>query len=131
MICRNLQSTSFFTNFLIVILLMFLKEEYKKMEVCVFEMETKIASLEEEISAIYSEKEEILSRNEDLASQLEVVSEKLKVSNEEMNVLHEEFTSLVRLSLPIFFLVLHFLCLCWTTFGSRNTHERCLDVYIL
>ncbi|KAF4402548.1 hypothetical protein G4B88_012333 [Cannabis sativa] len=67
-----------------------LQEEYKKMEVYAFEMETKISSLKEELSVICAEKEETLSRNEDLTSELEALAEKLNDSNTELNLLQEE-----------------------------------------
>ncbi|PON38650.1 Kinesin-like protein [Parasponia andersonii] len=71
-----------------------LQEEYKKMEVYAFEMETKIASLEEELSAVCREREETLSINEDLASELESLTEKLNSSSSELNLLQEEVSAL-------------------------------------
>ncbi|KAB2631162.1 centromere-associated protein E [Pyrus ussuriensis x Pyrus communis] len=71
-----------------------LQEEYKKMEVDVFEMETKINALEEELSARYREKEDAMSTNETLASELENLSEKLSISSLELEALQEELLAL-------------------------------------
>ncbi|EXC19622.1 Centromere-associated protein E [Morus notabilis] len=71
-----------------------IQEEYKKMEVYAFEMETKIASLEDQLLAVCREKEETFSRSEYLASELEVLSEKLNTSNSELNLLQEEVSGL-------------------------------------
>ncbi|KAF3451459.1 hypothetical protein FNV43_RR07554 [Rhamnella rubrinervis] len=71
-----------------------LQEEYKKMEVYAFEMETKIVSLEDELSAVIREREETLSKNDDLTSELEALSEKLNISNLEVNALQEEVSAL-------------------------------------
>ncbi|GAV72551.1 LOW QUALITY PROTEIN: Kinesin domain-containing protein [Cephalotus follicularis] len=70
-------------------------EDYKKLEVLAFEMETTIASLEDELASAYREKEEAISRNEGLASKLEGLSEKLNISNSERYSLQEEFSSLI------------------------------------
>ncbi|XP_015900577.4 kinesin-like protein KIN-7O isoform X2 [Ziziphus jujuba] len=71
-----------------------LQEEYKKMEVYAFEMETRIVSLEEELSAAVREKEETLSKNDDLTSVLEDLSEKLNISNLELKTSQEEVAAL-------------------------------------
>ncbi|KAH7511752.1 hypothetical protein FEM48_Zijuj12G0016100 [Ziziphus jujuba var. spinosa] len=71
-----------------------LQEEYKKMEVYAFEMETRIVSLEEELSAAVREKEETLSKNDDLTSELEDLSEKLNISNLELKTSQEEVAAL-------------------------------------
>lgn len=78
-----------------------LQEDYKKLEVLAFEMETTIASLEEELAAANQEKEEILARNASLGSELEILSEKLDTSNTEINALQEEISDL-RLKLEKF-----------------------------
>ncbi|XP_062111974.1 kinesin-like protein KIN-7O isoform X3 [Humulus lupulus] len=69
-------------------------QEYKKMEVYAFEMETKISSLGGELSAVTAEMEETLSRNEDLTSELEALAEKLNDSTTELNLLQEEVLEL-------------------------------------
>ncbi|XP_034226435.1 kinesin-like protein KIN-7O isoform X2 [Prunus dulcis] len=71
-----------------------LQEEYKKMEVYAFEMETKMTSLEEELAAVYREKEDAVSISEGLASELENLSEKLSTSNLELEALQEELLAL-------------------------------------
>ncbi|OMP05888.1 hypothetical protein COLO4_08473 [Corchorus olitorius] len=75
-----------------------MQEDYKKLEVLAFEMETTIASLEEELAAANRDKEEAISRNEDLAFELQALTEKLNVSSSEMNALREELSCL-RLSM--------------------------------
>ncbi|KAJ8449786.1 hypothetical protein Cgig2_001442 [Carnegiea gigantea] len=71
-----------------------LQEDYKKLEVLAFEMETTIASLEEELGAANQEKEKIYARNESLSSELEMLSDKLDISNTELNALQEEISDL-------------------------------------
>ncbi|KAL5812063.1 hypothetical protein ACOSQ3_027013 [Xanthoceras sorbifolium] len=71
-----------------------MQEDYKKLEVLAFEMETTIASLEEDLAAAYSEKEEAISRNENFASELEAVSQTLNISNTELNELQEVMSDL-------------------------------------
>ncbi|VVA40301.1 PREDICTED: kinesin [Prunus dulcis] len=67
-----------------------LQDNYKKMEVYAFEMETKMTSLEEELAAVYREKEDAVSINKGLASELENLPEKLSTSNLELEALQEE-----------------------------------------
>ncbi|KAL6272660.1 hypothetical protein ACE6H2_023352 [Prunus campanulata] len=71
-----------------------MQEEYKKMEVYAFEMETKMTSLEEELASVYREKEDAVSISEGLASELENLSEKLSSSNLELDALQEELLAL-------------------------------------
>ncbi|KAJ8759968.1 hypothetical protein K2173_010824 [Erythroxylum novogranatense] len=71
-----------------------MQEDYKKLEVLAFEMETTIASLEEEVVIAQKEKEEAILRNETLSSDLEAVIEQLKLSNAELNLLQEEISRL-------------------------------------
>ncbi|XP_042515640.1 kinesin-like protein KIN-7O isoform X2 [Macadamia integrifolia] len=71
-----------------------LQEEYKKLEVLAFEMETTIASLEEELEAANREKAEAIIRNEVLTSELEAMSCKLESSNLELKMSQEEVLSI-------------------------------------
>ncbi|GAY65395.1 hypothetical protein CUMW_240780 [Citrus unshiu] len=70
-------------------------EDYKKLEILAFEMETAIASLEEQLAAASREREEALTRNENLASELEAKSERFSKSSTELNILREEVSGLV------------------------------------
>lgn len=67
-----------------------LQDDYKKLEVLAFEMETTIASLEEELAAANQEKQELLARNETLSSEIEMLSDKFEMSNNELDALQEE-----------------------------------------
>ncbi|KAL5542545.1 hypothetical protein UlMin_010255 [Ulmus minor] len=69
-------------------------QEYNKLEVYAFELETKIASLEEQLSTEFREKEEIVARNEDMTSELEGLSEKLNTSSLDLSLLQEEISAL-------------------------------------
>ncbi|KAL6987278.1 hypothetical protein U1Q18_013029, partial [Sarracenia purpurea var. burkii] len=80
-------------------------EDYKKLEVLAFEMETTIASLEEELAAANEEKGVAVSRAESLASDFQILSNKLNTSNSELNALQEEVSDLVK-----FFHVFHVFC---------------------
>ncbi|GFY98129.1 P-loop containing nucleoside triphosphate hydrolases superfamily protein [Actinidia rufa] len=71
-----------------------LQEDYKRLEVLAFEMETTIASLEEELTMTNEEKEAAVSKTESLASELDALSDKLNMSNAELNRLQEEFSNL-------------------------------------
>ncbi|KAL9411491.1 hypothetical protein AB3S75_045150 [Citrus x aurantiifolia] len=71
-----------------------MQEDYKKLEILAFEMETAIASLEEQLAAASREREEALSRNENLASELEAKSERFSKSSTELNILREEVSGL-------------------------------------
>ncbi|KAK9664426.1 hypothetical protein RND81_14G041000 [Saponaria officinalis] len=71
-----------------------LQEEYRKLEVLAFEMESTIASLEEDLAAANLEKEDLLARNESLSFELEMLSDKLETSNAELNALNEELLGL-------------------------------------
>lgn len=71
-----------------------LQEDYKKLEVLAFEMETTIASLEEELAAANEEKNVAVSRTESLTSDLQALSDKLSLSNLELNTLQEEVSDL-------------------------------------
>ncbi|CAL5423099.1 unnamed protein product [Camellia sinensis] len=70
------------------------QDEYKKLEVLAFEMETTIASLEEELATANEEKEMAISRSESLASDLQALSDNLNMSNSKMNTLEEEISDL-------------------------------------
>ncbi|RVW35955.1 Kinesin-like protein KIN-7O [Vitis vinifera] len=69
-------------------------EDYKKLEVFAFEMETTIASLEEELAAAYRDKEEAVFRNETLTAELEALSDKLNISNSDLKMFQEKALSL-------------------------------------
>ncbi|TYH47047.1 hypothetical protein ES332_D11G384100v1 [Gossypium tomentosum] len=71
-----------------------MQEDYKKLEVLAFEMETTIASLEKELAAACRDREEAISRSEDLALEFEVLTEKLDISSSEINALQEELSRL-------------------------------------
>ncbi|XP_027069713.2 kinesin-like protein KIN-7O isoform X2 [Coffea arabica] len=70
------------------------QEEYKRLEVLAFEMETTIASLEEELQVTRGEKEEAILKAESLASELHALSEELNMTNVELAALKEEVTCL-------------------------------------
>ncbi|XP_057548898.1 kinesin-like protein KIN-7O isoform X3 [Amaranthus tricolor] len=71
-----------------------LQDDYKKLEVLAFEMETTIASLEEELAAANQEKEKLLATNESLSSEIEMLSEKFDASSSDLNALQEELLDL-------------------------------------
>ncbi|XP_039024894.1 kinesin-like protein KIN-7O [Hibiscus syriacus] len=71
-----------------------MQEEYKKLEVLAFEMETTIASLEEELAAAHRDREEAISRSEDLAIEFEALTKKMDISGSEINALREELSGL-------------------------------------
>nr|GMD44776.1 kinesin-like protein KIN-7O isoform X1 [Ipomoea batatas] len=66
-----------------------MQEEYKKLKVLAFEMETTIASLEEQLTIANEEKEEAESRAGSLASDIQTLSDELNASNAELSVLQE------------------------------------------
>lgn len=70
------------------------QDEYKKLEVLAFEMETTIASLEEELSVAHKEKDEATSQAEGLSCELNTLSEELNMSNMELATLKEEVSCL-------------------------------------
>lgn len=74
------------------------KDEYKKLEVLAFEMETTIASLEEELSVAHKEKDEATSQAEGLSCELHTLSEELNMSKMELATLKEEVSCLVSCS---------------------------------
>ncbi|KAG5537103.1 hypothetical protein RHGRI_024518 [Rhododendron griersonianum] len=71
-----------------------LQEDYKKLEVLAFEMETTIASLEEELAAAREEKDVTVSRTESLTSDLQTLYDKLSLSNLELSTLQGEVSDL-------------------------------------
>ncbi|XP_019429712.1 PREDICTED: kinesin-like protein KIN-7O isoform X2 [Lupinus angustifolius] len=71
-----------------------LQEEYQKLEVFAFELETRITSLEEELAAALKEKEEAISINEGLTSELDDLTEKLNTSTSELYNLKEDISAL-------------------------------------
>ncbi|XVE95776.1 hypothetical protein REPUB_Repub02eG0129000 [Reevesia pubescens] len=71
-----------------------MQDDYKKLEVLAFEMETTIASLEEELAAAHRDKEEATSRNEDLALEFDALTKQLNISSSEINALREELSGL-------------------------------------
>lgn len=87
--------------------LLVIKDDYKKLEVLAFEMETTIASLEEELASARAEKEQATSTIESLDVEMQSLSDKLMVSNSELVVYEEAVSTLVRIC---FLNIL--LCLC-------------------
>lgn len=73
-------------------------QEYKKLEVLAFEMETAIASLEDQLTFANAGKDLATCRAESLANDLETLSEELQLSNLELNTLKDEVSVLVSLS---------------------------------
>ncbi|XP_010543512.1 PREDICTED: kinesin-like protein KIN-7O isoform X2 [Tarenaya hassleriana] len=71
-----------------------LQEDYRKLEVLAFEMETTIASLEEELSVARSEKEEALCRNEGLTSEIAALTKELEHSNSQLEIVQKEVSEL-------------------------------------
>ncbi|KAL8210011.1 hypothetical protein R6Q57_006743 [Mikania cordata] len=71
------------------------QEEYKKLEVLAFEMETAIGSLEEKLAITDDEKQQAVLRSETLAFEVEELTEKLNLSNSEFQKLEELVSSLV------------------------------------
>ncbi|VVA97081.1 unnamed protein product [Arabis nemorensis] len=71
-----------------------LQENFNKLEVLAFEMETTIASLEEELAAERGEKEEALCRNEGLDSEITALTEKLEHSNAQLEYLQKDVMEL-------------------------------------
>ncbi|KAL4354032.1 hypothetical protein GQ457_06G024640 [Hibiscus cannabinus] len=71
-----------------------MQEDYKKLEVLAFEMETTIVSLEEELAAAHRDREEAISRSEDLTIEFEALTKKLDISSSEINALREELSGL-------------------------------------
>ncbi|KAK6124670.1 hypothetical protein DH2020_041592 [Rehmannia glutinosa] len=69
-------------------------EEYKKLEVLAFEMETTIASLEDQLAMANGEKDVATSRAESLASDLQSLSDELYSANSELCALKEEVSIL-------------------------------------
>ncbi|KAL0453198.1 UNVERIFIED_CONTAM: Kinesin-like protein KIN-7O [Sesamum latifolium] len=70
------------------------EEEYKKLEVVAFEMETVIAALEDQLAIANGEKDAATSRAESLASDLQALSDELYLSNSELSTLKEEVSNL-------------------------------------
>ncbi|XP_011075412.1 kinesin-like protein KIN-7O isoform X2 [Sesamum indicum] len=66
-----------------------LEEEYKKLEVVAFEMETVIGALEDQLAIANGEKDAATSRAESLASDLQVLSNELHLSNSELTLKEE------------------------------------------
>ncbi|KAL8489358.1 hypothetical protein ACS0TY_025309 [Phlomoides rotata] len=73
-------------------------EEYKKLEVLAFEMESAIASLEDQLAFANEGKDLATCRAESLASDLEALSNELHLSNSELSSLKDE-VSVLRTSL--------------------------------
>ncbi|KAM7524434.1 hypothetical protein LguiA_014336 [Lonicera macranthoides] len=71
-----------------------MQEDYRKLEVLAFEMETTIASLEEELEAVRGEKEQALSKTESLTLELQSLSDELNASNSELCMLEDVISSL-------------------------------------
>lgn len=77
--------------------LLVIKEDYRKLEVLAFEMETTIASLEEELASARAEKEQAASTIESLDVEMQSLSDKLLMSNSELSVYEEAVSTLVRI----------------------------------
>ncbi|CAN8259873.1 unnamed protein product [Cochlearia groenlandica] len=71
-----------------------LQEEYHKLEVLAFEMETTIASLEDELAAERGVKEEVQCRNESLNSEIIALTQKLEHSNTQLEHLQIDVAEL-------------------------------------
>ncbi|WOG87596.1 hypothetical protein DCAR_0206826 [Daucus carota subsp. sativus] len=72
-----------------------MQEDYRKLEVLAFEMETTIASLEEELSTARAEKEHATSTIEGLDVEMQSLSDKLVMSNSELSVFEEAVSTLI------------------------------------
>lgn len=72
-------------------------QEYKKLEVLAFEMETAIASLEDQLAFANEGKDLATCRAESLSSDLEALSNELQMSNSELSTLKDEVSVLVSL----------------------------------
>ena len=71
------------------------QEEYRKLEVLAFEMETAIGSLEEKLATANEEKEQAVLNSERLVLEIQDLSEKLNFSNSELQALEDLVSSLV------------------------------------
>ncbi|XP_047307060.1 kinesin-like protein KIN-7O [Impatiens glandulifera] len=71
-----------------------LEQDYKQLEVVVFEMEATICSLEDELAAVHEEKKAIVSSNDGLIEDLHSLSEEFNMSNMQLNMLKEEASNL-------------------------------------
>ncbi|KAK1357414.1 Centromere-associated protein E [Heracleum sosnowskyi] len=72
-----------------------MQEDYRKLEVLAFEMETTIASLEEELASARAEKEQATSTIESLDVEMQSLSDKLVMSNSELAVYEEAVSTLI------------------------------------
>ncbi|KAJ9536971.1 hypothetical protein OSB04_029704 [Centaurea solstitialis] len=70
------------------------QEEYRKLEVLAFEMETTIGSLEEKLATTNDEKEQAVLSAERLVLEVQDLSEKLDFSNSELQTLEDLVSSL-------------------------------------
>ncbi|KAF5774627.1 putative plus-end-directed kinesin ATPase [Helianthus annuus] len=70
------------------------QEEYRKLEVLAFEMETTIGSLEEKLAIANDETQQAVFRSETLIFEVEELTEKLNFSNSELQKLEELVSSL-------------------------------------
>lgn len=70
------------------------QEEYRKLEVLAFEMETTIGSLEEKLATTNDEKEQAVLSSERLVLEVQDLSDKLNFSNSELQTLEDLVSSL-------------------------------------
>ncbi|KVH91733.1 Kinesin, motor domain-containing protein [Cynara cardunculus var. scolymus] len=70
------------------------QEEYRKLEVLAFEMETTIGSLEEKLATTNDEKEQAVLNSERLVLEVQDLSDKLNFSNSELQALEDLVSSL-------------------------------------
>uniref|UniRef100_K3ZQ54 Kinesin motor domain-containing protein n=1 Tax=Setaria italica TaxID=4555 RepID=K3ZQ54_SETIT len=76
-----------------------MQEEYQKLEVHAFNMETEISSLQEALTTSIAEKDEALSKVELMTSELEDLANKLNSSESERNSLSDEIALLTKKSI--------------------------------
>ncbi|XP_073119255.1 kinesin-like protein KIN-7O isoform X2 [Henckelia pumila] len=71
-----------------------MQEEYNKLEVLAFEMDSAIESLEDQLATAHEEKDVITSRSESLALELQELSNELDLTRSELSLLKEEVSVL-------------------------------------
>lgn len=71
-----------------------MQEEYRRLEVLAFEMETTIGSLEAQLASANEEKEVAISNSKSLASKLQELSDEFNMSHSELHKLQEEISDL-------------------------------------
>jgi hypothetical protein len=86
---------SFVAIYLIFLFYFHIQEEYQKLDVHAFNMETEISSLQEALTTSIAEKDEALSKVELMTSELEDLANKLNSSELERNSLSDQIALLV------------------------------------